>query len=499
MHATPFVPPAGGGTWPEGAEDVLVEILFRFERMDRLAHRHTVLATMGRSSKARGIHGDIREDATPRAHLRELLRAIRAFRNPWAALEALAEALNELARDERARCWFELARQVLICGEKFPRGELLSVIGELHEMDDPFEPDRYLPKDTPGLWARETEGKTLPELLELLVTRIDDEPIGPLALFLRALGDDLGITQHDGFPALNRFLAAHADQAPALARTPTADERLIVQIRLDQKSPPNVSDPLYHLHISYYRQPLAGGPFQRVDSRKDDMEFTRSELIKAGNARLVAWKALDREFRAGGPVRIEFLLPRSLLGYAGELWSSNVTGRLLGQFYPVVVRQLERYSESHAHSSWRERWESLQIQGADSDDVLGSISWPPLEPMDAGGLADWMADKGHPAYLGLSVPYDQLDPAMQGALDDAMYVHGVPVLIWRRVACDEKTLIAALTKSQPKQPADLPEIVRRYRARNGRSPAPEDTLALLWEDPDCVDRDQDYSFPGIVE
>lgn len=297
MHATPLPPPAGRGPWPEGVEEVLVEILLGFRTMLQLTFRQDVLATMGASAKARGIQGDIREDYTPRPHVREMLRAIRAFQDPRAALDALAEALEELARNDGARDWLELTRRVLNRGDELPHGELLAVIGELHAITAPARPARHLPEDIPGLRERDTAEMTLPAILDLLVNRIDDDPLGPLVAFLRSLGDNPEVTRQHPLPALRRFLAAHADRAPATAPAAAPGERLIVQVRLDEEGPVHTGDTRYRLHVSYYRQPLTGGPFRRVGSHHDDKAFTRSELLRAGGARLVAWKELNLALR----------------------------------------------------------------------------------------------------------------------------------------------------------------------------------------------------------
>ncbi|KJY28991.1 hypothetical protein VR45_31120 [Streptomyces sp. NRRL S-495] len=501
MHVTPFVPPAAGrGPWPEGAEEVLVGILLGFDRMLQLTFRQDVLATMGASAKTRGIQADIREDYTPRPHVREMLRAIRAFRDPWAALDALAEALEELARNDGARDWLELARRVLNRGEDLPRGELLAVIGELHEITAPTRPARHLPEDIPGLRERDTAEMTLPALLDLLVNRIDDDPLGPLVAFLRALGDNPEVTRQHPLPALRRFLAAHAYRAPAVAAA-VPGERLIVQVRLDEEGPVHTGDTRYRLHISYYRQPLTGGPFRRVGSHQDDQAFTRSELLGAGGARLVAWKELKLALRTTDPVRIEFLLPRSILGYTAELWSTGATRRPLGEFHPVVVRQLERYCEPHLGLAlWRQRWANLQSHGVDSNEVIERIEWPSLDRASAKELLNWVTGRKNLACLGLTVPYEQLDPEVQYAVDDAMYFEGIPVLIWRRVAGDPDPLVAALRQHRPTRLAELPDAVHRYRRQvGGPNPDPDRTVTLLWDDPDCVDPDQDYAFPGIVE
>nr|BEK70210.1 hypothetical protein KPHV_74370 [Kitasatospora purpeofusca] len=500
MHTTPFPPPTGDrGPWPEGAEDLLAKILFRFDRMNHFTFRQDVLGIMNASAKTPGIQADIREDYTPQSHVREILRVIRISRDPWTALDALAEALEELARNEGAGDWLKLVRRALRNSDDLPCSELLTVISELIEIKQPTEPARHLPEDIPGLRERNTAAMTLPALLDLLVSRIDDDLLGPLVVFLRALGDDLEATRKQPLPVLRRFLADHADRAPAPGAAAGPGERLIVQVRLDEAGAPQAGDTRYRLHVSYYRQPLIGGPFRRIGSNQDEPVFTKSELLRVGAARLVAWKELNLALRTPDPVRIEFLLPRSILGYTAELWSTDATRRPLGEFHPVVVRQLERYREPLGLARWRQRWANLQTHGADSTEVLKRIEWPPLDQPSAKGLLRWLVGKKHIACLGLTVPYEQLEPEVQYAVDTTMYYGGVPVLIWRRVSGGQDPLIAALSGYETTRLAELPDVVHQYRQDvSGPDLAPEDTLALLWDDPDCVDPDQDYSFPGIV-
>ncbi len=494
-------PAAAPGPWPEEAEDVLTDVLLGFRGMFRLTFRQDVLETMGRSARARGIQADVREDDTPRPHVRELLRAIRAFRDPWGALDSLADALKDLAPDDGARAWLELTRQVLDRGTELPVGELLAVIGELHEIPAPAKPARHLPRNTRGLRNRAVEEETLPVLLQLLVDRRDGDPLGPLLAFLGALGGDPEVARHHDLPALRRLLATHADRAPVPPAAGPAGERLIVQVRLDEESAAHVGDCRYRLHVSYYRQPLAGGPFLRVGSHQDTASFTKSELLDSGSTRLGAWKELKQAvFGSAGPVRIEFLLPRSILGYAAELWSTGPTGRPLGQYHPVVVRQLERYTEPFLNRSyWRDRWEHLDTRGADPAEVLDRIGWPSLDPAHAADLPGWLEDRPELACLGLDIPYEQLDPEVQYAVDNAMYIDGVPVLLWRRVAGGAGTLVESLREHRPTRLAELPDTVHRYRRQvRGRAPEPGRTVTLLWDDPDCVDPDQDHLFPGMV-
>ncbi|MER7703993.1 hypothetical protein ABTX81_13945 [Kitasatospora sp. NPDC097605] len=358
---------------------------------------------------------------------------------------------------------------------------------------------RHVPENT-GALRTPAPGRTLPAILCRLLDRRGPDILGPLVAFLRALDADPDVTGCADLPALRRFLDTFRGPVPVAAAT-GARERLIVQIRLDKESPEHTGDTRYRLHVSYYRQPLAGGPFRRVGSHSDTKPFTKTELLDTGSARLYVWKELKQAiFRSTGPVRIEFLLPRSILGYAAELWSAGPTGRPLGQHHPVVVRQLERYTDLFPDFQvWRDRWEHLGVLGTDPAEVLGRIGWPSLDPAHVADLHRWLDADESVACLGLDIPYDQLDPEVQYAVDNAMYFSGMPVLLWRRVAGDAGPLVEALCEHRPTRLAELPDAVHRYRRRiQGRVADPEHTVTLLWDDPDCVDPDQDYLFPGMA-
>ncbi|WP_380281729.1 hypothetical protein [Kitasatospora purpeofusca] len=496
--------------WAPEADRLLVNVLLGFRQMSEQPFRKRVVALVGQSAAAPGIGADIVENGQPRAHVWELVDAVVACADPWGALDALQEALRTLAPNDGALPWLELTGLAVGRGDDPPAGELIPLIAELRTL--PMLPGlgRHVPENTGALRTPAPE-ETLPAILRRLLDRRSSDILGPLTAFLHALGADpdvircatlpeLGADPDAALPVLRRFLDTFGVPAPVTAAN-GPPERLIVQIRLDEESPEHTGDSRYRLHVSYYRQPLAGGPFRRAGSHSDTRSFTKSELLTTGSARLYVWKELKQAiFRSAGPVRIEFLLPRSILGYAAELWSAGPTGRPLGQHHPVVVRQLERYTDLFPDLQvWRDRWEHIGVRGTDPAEVLGRIGWPSLDPAHVADLPRWLDADRNVACMGLDIPYDQLAPEVQYAVDNAMYFSGMPVLIWRRVAGDAGPLVEALREHRPTRLAELPDTVHRYRRKiQGQVADPEHTVTLLWDDPDCVDPDQDYLFPGMA-
>ncbi|MFB7471388.1 hypothetical protein [Kitasatospora sp. NPDC056184] len=482
--------------WSAQADGLLVAVLLGFRQMPEQRFRQRVVALLGRSPATAGIEADIAEDGQPRTHVWNLVDVVATRDDPRAALESLRDTLHTLAPDDRARPWLDLTTLVLVRAPEPHSGELLAVIDELRGLPELPGLHRHVPENTGGLRILAGEER-LPEILARLVDPRGPDVLGPLTGFLRALGADPAVTRCAELPALRRFVDAFGGRAPVPA---ASRDRLIVQIRLDEETPEHAGETRYRLRLAYYRQPLAGGRFERADGLPATGSITRSELVAVGSTALAGWTELAREIR-GRAVRIEFLLPRSMLGHAAERWCSGPTGRPLGQHHPVVVRSLERYTDPLVNfAAWQARWERLAGLVADPEqaDALDGIGWPPLDPALVAELPDWLARRPSLACLGLDVPYDQLHADVQYAVDDAMYLDGMPVLLWRRVAGDADTLVKALREYRPACLADLPDTVHRYRRQHRGRADPQHDVTLLWEDPDCVDPDQDSPFPGIV-
>ncbi|MFD8706887.1 hypothetical protein ACFV1W_30505 [Kitasatospora sp. NPDC059648] len=493
-------PGSAAATPIEAAEGLLAEILFDFRGISRREFRQGVLETMGRSPSSRLFHLDVKEADTAREHVREILRSIRCARDPRAVLGALGEALRAHDPYDGALPWLELAVLALTTETGLPAAVLLRVIGLLRALTPPPGPERLLvhvPPRAPG--RHRIDGRTtLPEILGRLLDHFGGPDAGYALTFLDGLVRDPELAlQYPRLAELAAVLNGVAVARPAPGEA--AAGRLIVQIRLDPETPEHIEASRYHLRASYYRQPLAGGPIERLNDLVAGDSLAKEDLVAEGSARLARWQALFTEMARSrrSPVRIEFLLPKALLGHSAELWSPTPGGYRLGLLHPVVVRSLDRYINPWLQTpDWYERWEHLFAETMECE-AVDRIGWPPLHPERAADLPGWLDGRPTLACLGLDTPYDELDPRVRTAVLDAMVFDGVPAMLWRRAPGAPTDLVEALRRDRPRSLAHLPEAVHRHR-KVTRAAETQDGITLFWDDPNCVDPDQDAGFPGMV-
>ncbi|MEV6011686.1 hypothetical protein AB0M29_33320 [Streptomyces sp. NPDC051976] len=526
--------PAADSPWPDGGAELLVRVLGRFEKAPQLAHRVDLLAQMdaaagpdaGGEAGADGHGGfrlDVAEHYVARTHLRAIVRAVQSRTDPDAALAALRTAARALWPHDGALPWLQVTVLALTGESPLPTAPALRVvrellpIGELPVRDQPTAAQlaRHVPHGARGT-ALLTGRETLPEIVLRLADLRDGGGPAPLLRFLTAFAADPELAAHHRLSAL-RNLLGELRSGPGPEPT-AAPGRLIVQIRVEAVDPEHVEDGRYELRGAYYRQPADGAPLRRLGSLPPSEPFRRSELTGAGSARISAWAELAREVRnAGGGVRLEFLLPTTLLGHSAEVWSAGASRTPLGHHHPVVVRSLERYTDPWIDPApWRQRWDHLCADepsrrdpacddgvpgdGVPGDDVLDRIAWPPLDQRPASALTELLTQRPELACLGLTVPYDRLAAEIRTRLLDALFTEGLPVMVWRRDPGDAREVVTALRKHRPARLRDLPETVHLCR-KLGRFAGEADVrnnMTLLYDDPDCVDADQDAPFAGMA-
>ncbi|MEU9623225.1 hypothetical protein ACIO8F_32600 [Streptomyces sp. NPDC087228] len=499
--------------WSHRADILLSSVLLSFQGMSRLDFRHSVLEEMAQDTRSAGINSDVWEIGESRAHLRRILHTIGSRPDPHRALESLCDALRSQAPWDRELQWLELTVLTLGRSMPLPTDDFLQVIEILRALSAPPRPAqllRYLPSGSRLTLL--TGEDTLPEIMVRLADRRGEQDADELLGFLRAFSTHADPPLHGELATLRALLdrlniprtsprAALDTSAHDNGATPQ-DSRLIVQVRLEAEDAEHIDDGRYRLQAAYYRQPLLNGPIQLIGTLGRTESFRKSELIGAGSARLAGWSELARAVRgaARNTVRVEFLLPRSLLGHAAELWSAGASHRPLGHHHPVVVRSLERYTDAWLDvEPWRARWNHLQAQGPEAD-ALDRIGWPQLDNAEATSLAPWLAEQPSLACMGLETPYDGLHPDARAAVDDAMFTDGVPVLLWRRGPGEASELMKVLREHNPSRLAELPTTVLKCR-RNGRAGGATDVrnnITLLWDDPDCVDPEQDSPYVGMA-
>ncbi|MFC4030583.1 trypsin-like peptidase domain-containing protein [Streptomyces polygonati] len=478
--------PKPGSAWPQGADELLAALLGGLGR-----------SRSGAAPLAERLVREVREHpGGPDAGLFTLRTAART------ALRGAGPAVGTLA-------WLELTVLGLTGDAPLPAAICVELVAALHMLSDPPTPAeiaRHIP-DVAGAALR-TGRETLPEIMLWLSDLRGASGPGPLIGFLTALAADRPPAAYDRFSALRQLLG-RIPVAPDPEPTVPSQGRLIIQIRVEALDPEHVPDGRYELRGAYYVQPQNGDPLVPLNrSLTASKPFRRSELMRPGSKRLPDWAELAREVgRARGGVRVEFLLPLDLLGHDAELWSAGSTGTALGLHHPVVVRSLERYTDTWVHGPWQRRWRHLR-RDTSYPKVLDRIEWPPLgaeprEPAAAGpaaGLAAWLGEHQESACLGLSMPYDRLAAGTRAAVRDALFNEGVPVMVWRRDPGDHRELVSALSDMEPLRLSDLPEAVHRCR-RERRNAGDQDVghhITLFWDDADCVDFDQDRRFSGMA-
>ncbi|MFD5816522.1 hypothetical protein [Streptomyces sp. NPDC127038] len=495
--------------WSQSTADLLCDVLLRFEKMQRLEFRLSVLGQMAKDERSRDINHDVSESSDPRIHIRAIIGVIATRADPVGVLESLTDSLTVQAPYDGAMPWLKLiVLTVANCPPPISE-QMLSLIKPLRALTSQPRPQKlhaYLLGSSKGVNTLRGN-ETLPEILARLADLRGDPNLTAMFRFLRSFSSDVESPVYEELEPVRDVLARmriHCNSAGEGDNAPSDGYRLIVQIRVEPEDAEHEPNGRYRLNASFYRQGLSGGRLERVGSLGQVESFSKNELIGEGSARLTRWADLAREFRssASGHVRIEFLLPTSLLSHPAELWSTGATRRPLGQHHPVVIRSLERYIDAWLDTRpWRERWNSLQQKEGEVEvDALDLIGWPVLESEKAAEFTRWVAARPALACLGLSVPYNELDPAMRDAVDDAIFTEGMPVLLWRRDKGAISELLDALREIKPNCLTDLPVTVHMCR-RGGRVAGPDDVrnnITLLWDDPDCLDPDQDTPFAGMI-
>ncbi|MET9010376.1 hypothetical protein ABZX74_05475 [Streptomyces olivaceoviridis] len=498
--------PIGMTSWSHAAEQLLCEVLLSFADMSKLEFRHSLLKRMTSTFAARGIADEVREIPQPKAHVKELMTKAGSRGDPLGVLEALVEALTELSPYDGALPWLKVVVTSLTEEKPLPAERMVPLVRALRALSPAPRPHTLMPYIAAagkGLSLLQG-GETLAEVLQRTAELRHDMGRRALLGFLHAFANDTQNPLNEKMTAI-RAVLGHMKESEGSdhvhSQPSDSDYRLILQIRLEAEDAEHVEDGRYSLHATCYKQPRNGGKIVRISKLPQPTTLRRSQLLSSGSRPLSEWHDLAEEMtRVEKLVRIEFLLPASLLGHPAELWSTGAAQQSLGHHHPVVVRSLERYKDTFiGMGPWIQRWSHLRHSDKAAD-ALDLIGWPSMDAVKASELTEWIIDRPALACLGLRQPYEQLPAPMRRAVDDAMFTEGVPVVIWRRDAGQPEEIIKALREHAPAHLADLPDVVHQCR-RRGRTAESDDVrnnITLLWEDPDCVDKGQDQRFAGMV-
>lgn len=510
------------------AERVMTEILTRIARLQQKSGRIDLLREAGPP-----LVTEVPERDSAAEHLQHAVRVARRT----GSLEALREALLRLEPHDIGVAWFDLAVTVMTVVGSLPADDMFDLIDALHTCPPEF-----------GLGAvsayaarKPLDTGPLPEVL----WRLYDAQVDPdrrdahrtaMLDFLALLEEDAATNgAGDGAARrIERIRRRHADRRHGRRHPKTAREvttvpspfLVVIQIRVDEEDAPSdlpYTMRQYSLRGFHYERNGAGPPVYR-GSRSGPGLFTGDQLEARGRQFLADWRE-PAESARGVDKRVEFLLPHSLLGHPFELWPSGASRVPLSRSCQVVVRSLPRLRDSTIHDSWIRRWEGLD-RGCTPGDALKRIGWicpdrptaddpgeqprggarflpagkyPPLRLTDAADVERWLRKHADLACLGLGTPYDPHDPLIRDAVTDALLEDGIPAMVWRRVGGDPDHLLTALRGdgTPPALLAELPQYVQDARKRERRdSQAVGNQITLLWDDPTCVDSNQDHQMTG---
>lgn len=192
---------------------------------------------------------------------------------------------------------------------------------------------------------------------------------------------------------------------------------------------------------------------------------------------------------------IELVLPVELLDEDVEHWPRSPdrgVWPVLGQYNPVVVRELERFEEEDPDllTAWRERWDA--IEGREIGGALAAV--PCTERRKPAGLYSWL--RIEPALGALMLPDSPKRPALRTVLEASLY-SGIPIMVWRRSGCAGSPeaehqdcpgahLVEAVTTALAKAGRDdVPNRIMelRNRAHAGEGLDCGHDVVVLWDDP----------------
>ncbi|MET7380244.1 hypothetical protein ABZT08_15735 [Streptomyces sp. NPDC005526] len=508
----------------------LVGMLLEVPALHEHGRRYELLEVMG-ERLGLGQPFSVPDNPDARTHLRAVVRA--AARDD-SGLEALRDALEEIAPDDVGAAWFRLAVTTLTAtAGPLPTRFMLGLIDELRSLPADFgrtAVSRYRAERRAA--GQPVDGRTLPQvLLHLYDARVPAADPGAvrreLLGFLHRLNaepDRSGRLAHLLTRVVGEETADPDTTVPAGGQAGTG-RRVIIQIRVEEEDAPS------DLPYTQRRYSLRGLHYEGTGNARPEFHcawdwpgpLTGEELARCGDGFLAAWSAHEA-VEWGHEKRVEFLLPDSLLGYPAEAWPSGSAGRPLSRSCQVVVRSLRRYKDDSLHQAWGRRWRMLDADRPPGDALkrIGWMStdgggaaaqeskassegfdWPdstysPLRLTDLADVQRWLEGHADLACLGLGSPYDYHDPLIREAVLDALLEDGIPVMVWRRDAGDPAHLVDALrADGPPALLAELPDSVLKARKRERNNPlSVGKQITLLWDDPTCVFRGQDGRMSG---
>ncbi|MGW4061498.1 VMAP-C domain-containing protein [Amycolatopsis sp. NPDC004747] len=459
-------PPAAAG--PLGP---LVDALARTEVLREPSVRALAIDLLRRQL---GAEFEVPELPSFRLHLYALVVACE--RHPY-GIQALLDVLEELEPDpsgvESVRtAAADLSPIALLPSDEraqlfrlFAAGQWVRLEEDYRAAAGPYAPEPEEPPAGPREYFEELE-------------RLNAPPSGipPALVFVERLAAQAEPRLADGLRRWNRDLAARL-QVPVPAVTEPAgtvapaSAYLIIRLEPDFVAP----------------ELLQARSWTQLGSEG----LRAGEEFEGGLAEVRELVAgLVREAEAGwaadtAAIRVEFLLPRALLGLPIDQWPSELPGESpqpLGLRHQVVVRSLDRMRSPHWHRAWRRRWASLAQVGSLAND---QVWWTDArEQADVRRLDARLATSdqvllvlAQPLVAAASIAGDEVAVGLRA---------GVPAMLWLRdprFSAEFREIVPSLLETG----RNLPESVRLLRGAAFGADDPEthvgSHVTLLWDDP----------------
>ncbi|MFI1929748.1 hypothetical protein [Streptomyces sp. NPDC020330] len=523
------VPAIGGsrpdaGAWSARSYEELLHALVGFPDFHNPDFFRQVVLLMGKRLDGSTAPFVVEHHADPRSHVAALIGAMDRHRDRGAALRALADTLRLLRGDEAAVTRLDRVVGELAPAGRLPGPRLRAVLAQLDSLREavplPTAGEALrralLPGEPSGLRGSETVAEMVVRLgdaREFTAAGTDPSAHAPLVLrFLAELAADLPGTEQTMLRS-HVSLAVEELGLPAEAKNDLADRgrrptarggRRVLQIRLRETAPGKqrftVDAALFDWSEDGLSQP------RKREARR---AFSLGELRQFGRTCLAGWSDLTTRLDDADQVRVEFLLPWSLLGHPVERWLTDGHTYLLGHKYPVVIRSLDRMERQSWRRDWSMRWHALHDQDT-SAQRCDSIAWLSLDSARAGKLDGevlrlrgrdgevraWLDTHPGVTSLGLAFAYDPQNPKRSLALQEAV-CEGVPLIVWRRDDGDPEALARRLGQMTAPQFSELPDHLRLWRRAAARDDSADmrNHLTLLWDDPACVPREGALAAP----
>lgn len=431
-----------------------------------------------------GISLVVDEYPTTRAQLIGIVQACR--RQHPRALNAFIDAVEQVESGslpvQRARAAVE-DMTVLDLVADSDRQELLSLLNE-NPNDKLTEFVRSAAGPAVELVADEQYPAEALATLERLNAGPDDMP--PLLVFVEriaaAVGDQIG----ERLRLWNDRQAARSgltEQLQEVRRdeipepTPQHEVTAYLVIRLE---PDHLEPDLYSVTHWQQNNPSEWRPRRGV-SFTGDLDAVQDHVSALIDDAESSWA------RKANTIKVEFVLPFSLLNLPVDQWDLDPTGpipRQLGLHYQVVVRSLDRARSRKWHREWRQRWETLKQAQTEVSSFEEHWLWSDgAKERQLTALDAKLAIRKDVVSLVLRSAPGSVDP---GEVLVGIRT-GVPIMLWNRSDAGRSAFETEVKALRDVLPALVENLqLLRSKARLSARPGTHvgSRVSLLWDDPD---------------